>query len=264
MRNSLSLLLIGAVAACSRVPAEHSSHSIRGGDESVAENTPGSGNISDSSTGSGISYSTSFDADESPLSDGDKWKHNNVWFKQVVTGNGIANGTSPIPMGPDQYEDSYAYLGGFGFPPNQYASAHIHKGVTKDYMEVELLLRWSDTANSTQGYECYLQQAGRYVTITRWKGTALSAPASIAYFDEITRVTDTLSPKDGDLYEAYIIGNTITVKLRGVTLITADVSSGGRTPIASGDPGVGFDTGGTGAETASTNYAFKDFSAKSL
>jgi hypothetical protein len=208
-----------------------------------------------------VSYSTSFDANEDPLSEGGKWKRNNVWFKRVVTNGGIAYGTSPIPMTQGQYEDSYAYLGGMGFPANQYASAHIRKGVTRDYMEVELLLRWSDTGNSTQGYECYLHQGGQYVTITRWKGLALNAPAGDSNFDEIARVTGTLVPNDGDLFEASIVGNIITVKLRGVTLISADVSSGGRTPIASGDPGIGFDTGGTGNETASTNYGFADFSA---
>ena len=131
-------------------------------------------------------------------------------------------------------------------------------------MEVELLLRWSDTNNSTQGYECYLHQAGEYVTITRWKGGALSAPAGDANFDEIARVSFTTAPRNGDLFEASIVGNIITVKLQGITLITADVSSGGRTPIASGDPGIGFDTGGTGAETPSENYGFSDFSATGL
>jgi hypothetical protein len=227
-----------------------------GADSAQANATPVAGSV--------VTYSTSFDTNESPLSEGGKWKHNNPWFTTVVTNNGYAYGTSPNPANPDKYEDSYAFLGGMGFPANQYASAHIRKIAPNGYMEVELLLRWSDTGNSTQGYECYLHRSGEYVTITRWTGGAMSGAAGIGYFDEIARVSGTLSPNDGDLYEASIVGNIITVKLRGVTLITADVSAGGRTPIASGDPGIGFDAGHSGAETANSTFGLQDFSATGL
>jgi hypothetical protein len=212
-----------------------------------------------------ISYSTSFDVDESPLSEGGKWKHNNPWFTKVVANGGKAYGTQPNPANPGLYEDSYAFLGGMGFPPNQYASAHIHKSATiGGYMEVELQLRVSDSANSTRGYECFLHQAGAYISIARWSGAPMSGPAGITYFDILGGADNVTAPQDGDLFEAQIVGNIVTVKLAGSTLLTLDVSQFDGVVINSGDPGIGFDAGGSGAETPNASYGFKDFFAKGL
>jgi len=151
------------------------------------------------------------------------------------------------------------------FPPNQYVSGHIHKNAsTGGYLEVELLLRVSDTANSTQGYECFLHQNGEYVAIARWSGAPMSAPASIKYFDILGAANNITAPKDGDLYEAQIVGNIITVKLAGSTILTLDVSKFDGRVIESGDPGIGFDAGGSGSETLDSSYGLKDFSAKGL
>lgn len=216
-------------------------------------------------SGSGVSYSTSFAADESPLSEGGKWKHNNPFFTRVVSSGGNAYGTSPNPANAGKYEDSYAFLGGMGFPPNQYASAHIYKnGATGGYLEVELLLRWADTANSTRGYECYLHQGGEYVTVSRWNGGAMSAAASLDYFSILGGQSNVTAPRDGDLFEAQIVGNIITVKLAGATMFTLDVSKFDGNTFDSGDPGIGFDAGASGAETADSSYGFKDFSARGL
>jgi hypothetical protein len=212
-----------------------------------------------------VSYATSFDANESPLSEGGRWKHNDVWFTKVVANGGNAYGTSPNPANQGKYEDSYAFLGGMGFPPNQYASGTVYKrGTTGGYLEIELQLRVSDSANSTRGYECFLHQGGAYISVARWRGTALSAPASIAYFDILGEADNITPPKDGDLYEAQIVGNIITVKLAGSTILTVDVSKFDGVVIPSGDPGIGFDAGGSGAETADSTYGFKDFFAKGL
>ena len=72
------------------------------------------------------------------------------------------------------------------------------------------------------------------------------------------------APKDGDLFEAQIVGNIITVKLAGATMITLDVSAFDGHTFDSGEPGIGFDAGASGAETADSSYGFKDFSARGL
>jgi len=216
-------------------------------------------------TQSNISYVTSFAANESPLSEGGHWKHNNPWFTKVVANGGNAYGTSPNPANNGKYEDSYAFLGGMGFPPDQYASGTVYKnGTTGGYLEIELQLRVSDSANSTRGYECFLHQGGAYISLARWRGTALSAPATIGYFDILGHTDNITAPKDGDLFEAQIVGNIITVKLAGSTVLTVDVSKFDGVVIPSGDPGIGFDAGGSGAETADSTYGFKDFFAKGL
>ena len=223
----------------------------------------GTANVTVTST-SNVSYSTTFGVNESPISEGGRWKHNNPFFTKVVTNGGNAYGTEPNPARQNLYEDSYAYLGGMGFPPNQYASATIYKNGASGYMEVELLLRVSDTSNSTQGYECFLHQGGAYLSIARWKGTALTSPATISYFDILGGVNNITAPNDGDLFEAQIVGNIITVTLAGSQIISLDVSTFDGFVIPSGDPGIGFDAGGSGAESPDSSYGIKDYFAKGL
>lgn len=224
---------------------------------------------------SAVSYSTTFAANESPISEGGVWLHTNPWFKNVATTGGRAYGLQPNPSVTDgsgpRYEDGYAYLNGV-WTPNQYASGHIHKDASVNgYLEVELLLRWSDSYNSgtgvgiTQGYECFVHRNGEYITVMRWKGNPLTSYARYpADFDLLGEVLGITPPNHGDLFEAQIVGNIITVKLAGVTYLTVDVSSGGRTPIAGGAPGIGFDAGASGAETANDTFGFQDFYATTL
>ncbi|MEJ0099044.1 MAG: hypothetical protein WDO12_04600 [Pseudomonadota bacterium] len=182
----------------------------------------------------------------------------------MVSRDGNALGTAPNPQNPGKYEDSYAFLGGMNFPPDQYASGHIHKQAAAGYLEVELQLRVSDTAESTQGYECFLHQNGEYVSIARWSGKPLSAPASRSYFDILATRNNVTAPRDGDLFEAQIVANIITVKLQGDVILTADVSKFDGRVIATGDPGIGFDAGGSRKETANSTYGLKDFYARGL
>ncbi|MEJ0099039.1 MAG: fibronectin type III domain-containing protein [Pseudomonadota bacterium] len=213
---------------------------------------------------SGATYSTTFGTAESPISEGGSWKHNNPWFTKVVTSGGRAYGTEPNPQNAGKYEDSYAILNNASFPANQYASGHIYKNGAGGYLEVELLLRFSDSANSTQGYECFLHQNGEYISIARWNGGALTAAATINYFAILASANNITAPRDGDLFEAQIVGNIITVKLAGATILTTDVSQYDGTVIASGNPGIGFDAGGSGQETANSTYGLADFSAQGL
>src|SRR5262249_11996444 len=69
-----------------------------------------------------VSYSTSFDKDESPISEGGAWVHLGLDWALVATAGGVAHGTQ---TGTGKYDDSYAHLS--GFPPDHMASAVIHR-----------------------------------------------------------------------------------------------------------------------------------------
>ena len=86
-------------------------------------------------------HSTNFDANENPISEGGRWSNNGQNWTFVQTANGIAYGTNGAA---DTYDDSYAYLSGFG--ANQQAEAVVYRSATLsgDPHEVELLLRARD------------------------------------------------------------------------------------------------------------------------
>ena len=150
-----------------------------------------------------------------------------------------------------------------GFSADQYASGTVYKsGMTGGYLEIELQLRVSDSANSTRGYECFLHQGGAYISVARWRGTALSAPASISYFDILGAWTTSLRPKMATFSKRRLSATSSPSSSQGKIITTVDVSKFDGVVIPSGDPGIGFDAGGSGAETADSSYGFKDFSRK--
>jgi hypothetical protein len=198
----------------------------------------------------GAYYHTDFDLTEKPISENGAWHHTDPNQSVVATSDGIAYGTQ---NGSGGYDDSNAFLS--GFPPNQRATAVIHRtGGATGNLEVELLLRWSEGASRTTpfgatkcvGYEINLQSNGAYVQIGRFKGLP-------ALFDSLVSGSPltTMGVHDGDVFSAEIVGNKITAKLNGTVIATAtdtDGAAGGGPPIATGNPGVGFyrhDMGGT-------------------
>jgi hypothetical protein len=160
----------------------------------------------------------------------------------------VARGTQ---TGNGGYNDSYAYLS--GFPANQSASAVIYLNPnaanTGTNKEVELLLRWSDSAHSATGYECNIHHQGLYAQIVRWNGPYGS-------FTEIGRAPSPPQPKSGDVMKATIVGNVITVYVNGVQIMQATDST-----HKTGNPGMGFyiDPGASNAD-----FGFSSFSATGL
>ena len=127
------------------------------------------------------------------------------------------------------YNDSYAYLS--GFPPDQSASATILQNpnaTSTDGWEIEILVRWSDSANSPTGYECNLEHAGGGLTIVRWNGPS-------GDFTVLAGATNQPISKTGDIFTANIVGNVITVYFNGVQVLQATDST-----YATGNPGMGF------------------------
>ena len=195
-------------------------------------------------------FSTNFDLTELPLSEAGVWKNAGLDWTFVATAGGYAFGTQ---TGNDGYNDSYAHLS--GFPPNQSASAviHLESGITAAYTEVEILLRWSDSAHNAIGYECNLAHDGSYAQIIRWPGKLGTGLNDFAFIGAGSAPNGV---HDGDVFSAQVIGTTITSYLNGKQLATATDSA-----VMSGDPGIGFYWQG---QAGSKSYSFTSFTAKAL
>jgi len=218
-----------------------------GGNDSSTATAPsaGPGSSPPPPPGSSPSYSTSFNATESPISEGGAWhRANNTLWTDVDTANGIAFGTNGAR---DTYDDSYALLSGFG--PDQTATAVISRSAalnTSIDHEVELLLRFTDSATTAQGYECLVNFFGG-VQIVRWNGA----------LGDFT-VLPTTGPNSvgnivsGDVFKATIVGSTISVFVNDTLIAQAADST-----YASGQPGIGFFTRpmGNSANFGITSYS---------
>jgi len=189
-------------------------------------------------------YTTNFDNTEDPLSEGGAWTHTGVYWTNVVSENGIAHGTQ---TGSDGYDDSYAVLSGFS--PDQAASAvaYIDPGIDKNCssQEVEILMRWSDSAESAQGYECLIHHDGGYAQIVRWNGplgsfTVLGGASAPGF-------------KNGDTVKATAVGNVITLFHNDVQIVQVTDDT-----YKTGNPGIGFFKRSCGRNS---DYGFTSFTA---
>ena len=216
----------------------------------------GTGGSSDTggSSGTGVNYATDFNRTETPISESGVWHHDGLDWALVNTGNGIAFGTQALDVarsGPGQYNDSYAYLA--DFPPNQQANGVIYKGNidTSCTHEVEILLRWSDSAHSASGYECNLAYDGSYAEIVRWNGP-------VGDYTYLNRGSVPGGIKGGDTLSASIVGTTITLSVNGVVRANATDST-----FVTGNPGMAFWRGSSGCGTFG-DYGFTHYAASSM
>jgi len=199
------------------------------------------------------SYTTDFNLTESPISEGGKWKQAGVDWTRVVTSGGLAYGTQ---SGSGGFNDSYAYLAG-SFPANQSGSATIHleSGITANYAEVEILLRWTDSAHNATGYECNLAYNGQYAEIIKWPGPFATDKSQFTFISSGNPVSTGVH--DGDVFQADVVGNVITARLNGRVIATGTDSS-----IPSGGaPGMGFYSEGA---PASPKYSFTHYTGTGL
>jgi hypothetical protein len=203
--------------------------------------------------GTNTSYTTDFNLTESPISEGGKWKQTGVDWTRVVTSGGLAFGTQ---SGSGGFNDSYAYLAG-SFPANQSGSATIHleSGITATYAEVEILLRWTDSAHNATGYECNLAYNGQYAEIIKWPGPFATDKSQFTFISSGNPVSTGVH--DGDVFQADVVGNVITARLNGRVIATGTDSS-----IPSGGaPGMGFYSEGA---AASSKYSFTHYTGTGL
>jgi hypothetical protein len=235
-----------------------------GGNAGTSHGTGGSGGTPSSSGGtpsgsggtpSGVTYATNFDGTESPVSENGVWHHLGLDWTTVDVAGGIAFGTQALGVGrsgPTGYNDSYAYLSGFS--ADQEASAVIALGTIDGSCthEVEVLMRWDDSAHNARGYECNVAFDGSYAQIVRWNG----AVGDYTYLDMNGSVPGGIH--DGDTVTASISGSHITLSVNGTVRATAD-----DTTFATGNPGMGFWRGDSGCGTLG-DYGFTSYSARSL
>ena len=198
-------------------------------------------------------FTTDFNLTESPISEAGAWKHAGLDWTYVATAGGFAYGTQ---AGGGGFDDSYAYLAA-SFPANQSASATIHleSGITASYAEVEILLRWTDSAHNSIGYECNLAYNGQYAEIIKWPGPFGTQKSQFKFISSGNPVAGGVH--DGDVFQPDVIGNVITSRLNGKVIATGTDSS-----IPSGGaPGIGFYAEGA---PASKKFSFTRFTAMGL
>jgi hypothetical protein len=186
--------------------------------------------------GGGHSYMTTFPLTENPISEGGKWVSGGIDGENgdvYTTGGspGLAQGT-PGHIG---YADAVAALTGT-WAPNQSAQATVGGiGTLQDYPEVELHLHQTITSSGTTGYEITHSVGGSYVLIATWNGT----PGTYTVLKEL--YGSQYSVKDGDIVEATVINNVISVYKNGA--LEVQVTDG---TYPTGSPGFGFNAGSNG------------------
>jgi hypothetical protein len=193
-----------------------------------------------SAWGATQTYSSNFDGAENPISEGGSWWNAGLDWTAVAKDNGIAHGTL---TGTGGYNDSYARLSGFS--PDQVVSAVVHRGTiaTNCAPEVELLLRWDDSAHSARGYEVVLDPDGG-VQFVRWNGAQ-------GDFTVLSGGGRYYGLKEGDTFKASMVGNVISAYVND-KLISQTTDS----KYATGNPGIGFFRRQCGSNTdfAVTSY----------
>jgi hypothetical protein len=178
------------------------------------------------------SYTTRFQLDEDPISEGGKWinggKDGMDWYN-VITKSGLAHGA----VSKGAYTDPTALLAGrWGKDQTAKARVFSRNQTDKYYQEVEIRLRSKLAPHHCTGYEVFwrcLKTQQAYAEIVRWNGkvgdwTSLKKHTGAQY-----------GVKDGDLVEATISGNVIKGYINGVEVISATDHA-----YKEGNPGMGF------------------------
>jgi hypothetical protein len=199
------------------------------------------------------SYSTRFQLDEDPISEGGKWinggKDGLDWYN-VITKNGVAYGA--VTQG--DYTDPTALLTGtWGKSQKVKARVFSRNQTEKYYQEVEIRLRSKIAPHLCTGYEVFwrcLKTPNAYVQVVKWNGkvrdwTSLKKHTGAQY-----------GVKDGDLVEATIVGNVIKGFINGVEVIS--VTDG---TYKDGNPGMGFNygVGETNGDFGFTSYEVETY-----
>ena len=198
------------------------------------------------------SYTTRFQLDEDPISEGGKWinggKDGIDWYN-VITKNGVAYGA----VSKGAYTDPTALLAGT-WGKNQTVKARVfsRNQTDKYYQEVEIRLRSTLRPHRCTGYEVFwrcLKTPNAYAEIVRWNGkvgdwTSLKKHTGAQY-----------GVKDGDLVEATISGNVIKGYINGVEVISATDNT-----YKDGNPGIGFNFG---VEQSSGDFGFTSYEVDS-
>lgn len=224
------------------------------------------------------SYSTDFELDENPISEGGMWingRKDGIDWIDVISKNGegygevsrmavaekrieqgnldVGDDGDAAPLG--DYDDPTAVLAG-EWGPNQHGKATVfsRNPTNKYFQEVEIRLRSTITPHSCTGYEVFwraLKTEEGYAEIVRWDGK-IGSWASLKKL-----VGAQYGVQDGDIVEATIEGNVLKGFINGVEVISAtdDV-------YATGAPGIGFNfyVGNTNVDHGFTHFEVETWS----
>lgn len=187
------------------------------------------------------SYSTSFPATETPISESGKWRSLSTDLTRVNTTPGRAFGTQNNSVG---YDDSYAFLDPayLTIGPNQFVEATIYREAGFTFplnQEVECILRCTDAVGAPgtrTWYECLWNKDGGF-EVVYLTGVADN------FLQLATQTNNSLVPATGDVFRVEIVevgaDTVITGKVNGTTRVQSTIT-GGASRIASGQPGIAF------------------------
>jgi hypothetical protein len=208
------------------------------------------------STSTPNSYTTNFDIDENPLSEGGKWLHIDSTLSKCKVVGGRAFGTQ---SGTGAFDDSNAYLTGYGNNYEVEGTVWLNPGLSgPGNREVEILLHWTDDGplrstafgpTHANGYEINVQHAGSYMQLGRFKGALL------------VQVDNYAIPKTGDRFRARIEGQRIRVWWNDVLKIDF-TDSDASLQVITGNPGIGFFV--SGPAVPNTDFGFDSIIVRGL
>ena len=197
-------------------------------------------------------HSTSFGADEVPISEHALWINGHAVgldWKDVSTKSGLAFGADS--SGHPHYDDPTAILSGV-WGPNQTVQAKVHtvnQNINPVDEEVEIRLRTTISPHWNSGYEINFRcrhDGSQYVEIVRWNGR----------LGDFTYLRQVSGPGlyDGDVVRASMVGSVIIAFING-----NQVAQATDTTFTQGNPGMGFYLDGKAGLNA--DYGFTFFSA---
>ena len=209
-------------------------------------------------------YSTNFASDENPLSESGSWIQGAVTgldWTDVRASGGFAYGTEP---GDINYNDSVACLtGSWGWHQRALGVIQINDQVSgggaNPFIEAELLLHFSITANDATGYELTISNdaTDHYIHINRWNGALgdftplTSGTMGTAGFGTVVASGDLFEFRDeGTASVPLLCVYQNGIKLTGLTYDTTPDT----TKYTAGSPGIGFYDGNATVPNSFQNY----------
>jgi hypothetical protein len=223
----------------------------------------------------GGSYSTTFNSDETPISESGNWlkltpeggaADHSGWHGMITSGGSARPryNAGPTMGGPGSgdYDDCYAYLAGT-WPTNLRAEATVYRGAGNK--EMELLFRVSDQASPARiwAYECLFDYGVGSVEIARWDGlpdgyVTLNAGTPGTYADG-DRIAATITGTNPVVITCYV--SRAATPTTWTQILTYSDSSGSR--LTTGAPGIGAFCR-TNASNPSLDYGIKDYSVVAI
>lgn len=207
------------------------------------------------------SFSTSFPGSENPLSQSGAWRTSSSFYKapQTTPGKCFSNGAT------DNFDDAVATLVSPDMGNNYRISVHAFRaggyspGVSHEIgLYLRQLINNSNPANTlVRGYECLFPYDSNSFQIFRWEAVNHAFPDNFTQLSPSAQNGGLQIVQNGDLLEAQIVGNNITVYQNSTLIYTLTDS----TWSSGGGPGMGFYTN---AGATPSSYCITDYAVQKL